>query len=205
MKKSFFIGLCALMAAVMSSCGPKEPTPGNENKNWEPLDIKMAELPKLCQSLLQHDTAEVLWQMSNAGFKVDFKRYGEVELSKGALRMIFYSEGGKMIETGFSVQALYNDSLISYWRDWEEQAYTYSTWIEWTVMGYYNDPDKGPQHIQTPYRDEWLEIVEKTRGDESVLMFEIVGQNKTKYYGLMMDIDKTTNETSITYQVGEEK
>lgn len=110
-----------------------------------------------------------------------------------------------MIETGFSVQALYNDSLISYWRDWEEQAYTYSTWIDWMVMGYYNDSDKGPQHIQTPYRDEWLEIVEKTRGDESVLMFEIVGQNKTKYYGLMLDIDKTTNETAITYQVGEEK
>ena len=36
-------------------------------------------------------------------------------------------------------------------------------------------------------------------------MFEIVGQNKTKYYGLMLDIDKTTNETSITYQVGEEE
>ena len=54
------LGLCALTVALMMvSCGPKEPQPNNENKDWESLEIKMAELPQLCQSLIKQDTAKI--------------------------------------------------------------------------------------------------------------------------------------------------
>lgn len=197
--------LLSIIVAVMSSCGTEEPTPNEENKNWEPLNVKMAELPKLCQSLLYHDTAEVFWQMSNAGFTMEYKQHGEIMLSRGVLKMFFYSEGGKMASCGFTLHTLGEDSIYNYWRDWEEQAYTYSTWLEWEALGHYMDPDKGMQEINTPYRDEWLEFLENARSDESELMFETLGQNKTEYYGFAMDINETTNEKVIAYQVGEDR
>ena len=203
MKHMKVLGLCALLAVMMVSCGPGEPQPNNENKNWESLEIKMAELPQLCQSLIKQDTAKVLWQMSDAGFQTEYNRYGEIQMSRGALKMTFVAEEGMMIQCGFSIETSVDDSIIAHWRAWEEQAYSYSTWSEWEAMGVYFSTEGQPQQIDTPYRDEWLEFLEGARANESELMFEIMGAGKNKYYGFMRDINETTEEIRISYDLAE--
>lgn len=178
MKKSFFIGLCALMAAMMSSCGPKEPTPNNENP--EPLDINMQELPTLCQSLLKQDTAVVFAQLRQAGFTYsEYNRYSNSYDFRKDDYLTFSISCDKNIINAvmISYELIGEEALETIdWLHWEELAYDYAIWEAWAGMAIYADAVKDEyDDLETYDREEFNGFIH-ANATKDELIFSELGQ-----------------------------